>query len=132
MSVILLSYRFCLSASVLHKWALRVIDGMVGFMYATVPVLITLVVSGGNITTGGVFQPVMLMVVEVSATVIKNIFIPLIFLSTILNYCQQYFRKGPAHEAGSFYKADKSMGTGNHIDIIYRRCVPAGVTGRRS
>jgi stage III sporulation protein AE len=43
-----------------------------------------MLVSGGSITTGGVFQPVMLMVVEVTATIIKNVFIPLIFLSTIL------------------------------------------------
>jgi stage III sporulation protein AE len=72
------------SFSTAVKLGMDIIDGMVGFMYATVPVLITLLVSGGNITTGGVFQPVMLMVVEVTATVIKNVFIPLIFLSTIL------------------------------------------------
>jgi stage III sporulation protein AE len=62
----------------------EIIDGMVGFMVATIPILITMLVSGGSITTGGVFQPVMLMVVEVTATIIKNVFIPLIFLSTIL------------------------------------------------
>ncbi len=72
------------SFSTAIKLGVEIIDGMVGFMYATVPVLITLLVSGGNITTGGIFQPVMLMVVEVTATIIKNVFIPLIFLSTIL------------------------------------------------
>jgi stage III sporulation protein AE len=67
------------------KMGIEIIDGMVGFMYATVPVLITLLVAGGNITSGGVFQPIMLMVVEISATVIKNFFLPLIFLSTVLS-----------------------------------------------
>ena len=67
------------------KLSLDVIDGMIGFMYATMPVLITLLVSGGNITSGAVFQPTMIMLVEVSATIIKNIFIPLIFLSAILS-----------------------------------------------
>ena len=65
--------------------AIGIIDNMVNFMYATVPVMITLLVSGGNITSSGIFQPIMLMVVEISATVIKNAFIPLIFLSTILS-----------------------------------------------
>lgn len=67
------------------KLGIEVIDGMVGFMYATMPVLITLLVSGGNISSGAVFQPAMIMLVEVSATIIKNIFIPLIFLSAILS-----------------------------------------------
>ena len=78
-SVLLVSF------STAMTMGMEIIDSMVGFMYATVPVLITLLVTGGNITSGGIFQPVMLMVVEVSATVIKNVFIPLIFLSTILS-----------------------------------------------
>jgi stage III sporulation protein AE len=78
-SVLLVSF------STAMTMGMEIIDGMVGFMYATVPVLITLLVTGGNITSGGIFQPVMLMVVEVSATVIKSLFMPLIFLSTILS-----------------------------------------------
>ncbi len=78
-SVVLVSFNSALRMSA------EVIDRMVGFMYATVPVLITLLVSGGNITSGGIFQPALIMVTEISATLIKNIFIPLIFLSTILS-----------------------------------------------
>jgi len=66
------------------KLGIDIIDKMVGFMYSTVPILITLLVSGGNITSGGIFQPVLIMVVEVTATIIKNAFIPIILLSTIL------------------------------------------------
>lgn len=73
------------SFSTAMSMGMEIIDSMVGFMYATVPVLITLLVTGGSITTGGIFQPLMLMVVEVSATVIKNLFMPLIFLSAILS-----------------------------------------------
>lgn len=61
-----------------------IIDNMVSFMYATIPILITLLVSGGNITSGGVFQPILIMIVEIAATIIRNVFIPLVFLSTIL------------------------------------------------
>lgn len=77
-SVVLVSFNSALELSV------DVIDKMVGFMYATIPALITLLVSGGNITSGGIFQPALIMVTEVSATLIKTIFIPLIFLSTVL------------------------------------------------
>jgi len=64
---------------------MAMIDGMVDFMYATTPVMVTLLVSGGNITSGGIFQPLMLLIVEVSATIMKGVFIPMIFLSTILS-----------------------------------------------
>ena len=78
-SVLLVSF------STAMQMGMAMIDGMVDFMYATTPVLITLLVSGGNITSGGIFQPLMLMVVEVSATIMKSVFIPMIFLSTILS-----------------------------------------------
>lgn len=92
------------SFSTAIKLGVEIIDGMVGFMYATVPVLITLLVSGGNITTGGVFQPVMLMVVEVTATIIKNVFIPLIFLSTILTIVNNISEKIQLTRLAGFIK----------------------------
>lgn len=64
--------------------ACNIIDSMVAFMHATIPVLITLLATGGNLTSAGIFQPILVMLVEVTATVMKNLFIPLIFLSTVL------------------------------------------------
>lgn len=61
-----------------------IIENMVNFMYAVMPVLITLLISGGGITTGGIIQPALISVVEISATLIKNLFLPLIYLSAIL------------------------------------------------
>ena len=67
------------------KMGTSIIERMVGFMYAAIPVLMALLISGGNITAGGILHPVLLMVVEVTATLIKNLFVPLIFLTTIIN-----------------------------------------------
>lgn len=67
------------------KTATELIDSMVNFMYASIPVLITLLVSSGNITSGGILQPLLITAVQVCATAIKNIFIPLIVLSTIIS-----------------------------------------------
>jgi len=61
---------------------MEIIDNMVGFMYATLPLLIALLVSGGNFVTGGILQPFLIMIVEVSATIIKNTFMPIVLLST--------------------------------------------------
>lgn len=73
------------SFSSLVKAGTDIIDRMVNFMYSSIPVLITLLVSSGNISSGGVLQPLLIMIVQVSATVIKNILIPLIVLSTVIS-----------------------------------------------
>lgn len=105
-SIIILCFNTALSLGI------NVIDKMVDFMYATVPVLITLLVSGGNITSGGVFQPILIMIVEVSATLIKNIFIPLVFMSTILSILNNISEKIQISKLASFLKqiANWSLG----------------------
>lgn len=82
--IVIVSVMF-VSFNSVFKLGFRIIDSMVNFMHATIPVMITLLVSGGNITSGGIFQPVLIMVVEVSATIIKNVFLPVIFLSALLS-----------------------------------------------
>lgn len=62
----------------------EIIDNMVAFMQATIPVMITLMISGGNITSAGIFQPILIMIVQVAATILKNVLIPMIFLYTVL------------------------------------------------
>lgn len=64
--------------------AITIIDNMVDFMYATMPILITLLVSGGNVTSAGAFQPIMVGIIGVSATIIKSVLVPLVLLSTVL------------------------------------------------
>jgi len=73
------------SFSSVVKSGTEIIDRMVNFMYSSIPVLVTLIISSGNISSGGVLQPLLIMVVQVSATIIKNILIPLIVLSTIIS-----------------------------------------------
>ncbi|HOJ09111.1 MAG TPA: stage III sporulation protein AE [Clostridiales bacterium] len=67
------------------SFGINVIEQMAGFMYATIPVMVTLLISSGSITSGGVFQPILIMAVETAATIIKNVFIPIVFLSTALS-----------------------------------------------
>jgi len=100
------------------KMGTDIIDEMVGFMYATLPVLITLLVSGGNITTGGIFQPVMLMIVEVSATIIRNVFIPLIFLSTILTIVNNISDKIQLTKLTTFIKQITNWALGTMLTVF--------------
>lgn len=81
-----------------------IIDDMVDFMQASIPILITLLVSSGNITSGGIFQPILVVIIEIAAAIMKNIFIPLILLSTILSLVNNISDKVQISKLASFLK----------------------------
>lgn len=63
---------------------IETVDVMVGFMQMSVPILITLLISGGNVVTGSIFSPLLIGMIQLSASLLKYFFMPLIFFSTVL------------------------------------------------
>lgn len=111
-SVLLISFGTVVSMG------LEIIDRMVAFMYATIPVLLALLISGGNITSGGILHPVLLMVVQVSATMIRNLFVPLIFLSNILTIVNNISEKIQLTRLASLIKQFTSWTLGIMLTIF--------------
>lgn len=62
-----------------------IIDGMVSFMHSSIPVLVTFMISSGNVASGGILQPLLVMSVEVVAGIFKNFLLPLVMLTAILS-----------------------------------------------
>ncbi len=62
----------------------EVVDRMVAFMQAILPVLLTLLVAVGGITAAAIYQPVVFVSIALIATLIRNIVLPLILFSAIL------------------------------------------------
>ena len=56
------------------------IDNMVGFTRSLVPLLITLMIYTGNITTSTVLEPILLFIIELIANIIKIGIIPIVSL----------------------------------------------------
>jgi len=81
-------------------------------------VLVTLLVAGGNITSGGVFQPVLLMAVEITATIIKNVFMPLIYLSTIISIINNISDKIQLKRLADFIKQATTWALGSVLTIF--------------
>ncbi|MCX7923267.1 MAG: stage III sporulation protein AE [Clostridia bacterium] len=111
-SVLIVSFNTAL------KLGIEIIDSMVSFMHATIPVLITLLLSGGNVTSAGIFQPILIMIVEVSATIIKNVFLPLIFLSTVLTIMDNISDKVQISKLAGFLKQISGWGLGLILTIF--------------
>jgi stage III sporulation protein AE len=62
----------------------EVVDTMVTFMQALLPVLLTLLVAVGGVASAAIFSPVILTTLGLFGTLIKNIVLPLLFFVAIL------------------------------------------------
>jgi stage III sporulation protein AE len=111
-SILLVSFHTALSLGI------SIIDTLVGFMHATIPVLITLLVSGGNLTSAGIMQPILVMIVEITATIMKNFFLPMIFLSTILSVVDNMSEKVQISRLTSFLKQLSTWGMGTVLTVF--------------
>ncbi len=63
----------------------QAIDTMVSFMQALIPVLLSLLIAVGSVTTSVIFKPIIVASIGITSTVIKDVIIPLIFFTTILS-----------------------------------------------
>jgi len=97
---------------------MSIIDSMVSFMHAMIPLLMTLLISAGSISSAGAFQPILIMLVEVGATVIKNFFIPLIFLVTVLNIVNNISDKVQLTKLSGFLKQICTWGIGLILTVF--------------
>lgn len=65
--------------------AREVVDNMVMFMQALLPLLLTLLVAVGGVASAAIFHPVVLITVTTAGTLVKNVVLPLIFFATVLD-----------------------------------------------
>ncbi|HLV09094.1 MAG TPA: stage III sporulation protein AE [Halanaerobiales bacterium] len=63
----------------------EVIDNMVSFMQALVPVLLSLLVGMGAITSAAIFHPLTFLIISFFSNVARYVVLPMIFISAILS-----------------------------------------------
>jgi stage III sporulation protein AE len=57
---------------------------MCNFMNVIIPIVIGMLIATGNIATVSTLQPVLMMMTQIIASVLSNVIIPIIFISTII------------------------------------------------
>ena len=78
--IITLAESFRISMNIAYK----AIEQMVVTMKFSIPVMITLLVSTGNVASGSLFQPIVISSIQIGAAVIKNMVLPLVFFVSVL------------------------------------------------
>ncbi len=63
----------------------EVVDKMVIFMQALLPVMLTLMVAVGGITSAAILHPIIFVSITAIGTIIKNVILPLIFFAAVLD-----------------------------------------------
>lgn len=74
------------------------------FMGIVIPVLITLLLSMGNIATVSTLQPVILGMISIISTLVSNLVIPIILISTILSLISNISTQVNVEKIGKFFK----------------------------
>ena len=69
--------------------ARETVGNMVGFMEALLPLLLSLLAGVGALTSAALLTPLMLLVISVTSVIVKDVILPLLFLTAVLE-CVNY------------------------------------------
>lgn len=81
------------------------IQNLVGFMNSLIPILITLMITTGNIVSAGMLQPIILFIITIIGNFIVNIIIPIVLVSTALGIISQISDKVQIDKLAKFFKS---------------------------
>lgn len=77
--------------------ARQTVGSMVSFMQALLPILISLLAGVGAVTSAALFTPLMLFLISMVSVIVKDVVLPLLFLTTALecvNYLSSTYQLG--------------------------------------
>ena len=83
----------------------QTIQNLVGFMNSLTPILITLMITTGNITTANVIQPVILFLISFIGNGILTVILPLLLVSTVLGIVSNISDKIQINKLSKYFKS---------------------------
>ena len=81
------------------------IHTLIGFMNCLVPMLITLMLYTGSITTSGLLQPIILFVIEFVGNIIETLIMPVVSMITVLVIISKISDKIQVNKLAGFMKS---------------------------
>lgn len=81
------------------------IQNLVGFSNCLIPILMTLMLATGNITSVGVIEPVLMFIITFIGNMISGILLPLVIISTALSIISKVSDKVQIDKIAKFMKS---------------------------
>ena len=98
-------------------------SNLVGFMNMLIPLLITLMMYTGNITTSGIIEPIILFIVNFVGSIIQNLIIPFVLVLTSLVIISKISDKVQIDKLSKFLKSRYSLVFRNSFNYICWSCI---------
>ena len=95
-------------------------NNLVGFMNMLVPLLITLMLATGSITTSGLAEPLILFTVNFVGNIIQNVMIPFVLILTSLVVISKLSDKVQIDKLSKSLKSRNNMASRNYFNYICR------------
>ncbi len=93
-------------------------SNLVGFMNILIPLLTTLMMYTGSITTSSIIEPIILFMVNFIGNIIQNLIIPFVLVLTSLVIISKISDKVQIDKLSKFFKSRNSMVLRNNFDYI--------------
>ncbi|NIK77459.1 stage III sporulation protein AE [Paenibacillus castaneae] len=110
-------------------YAKGAIEGMVQFMLAMVPLLLTLLASMGNVVTVSVLHPLIVFMIHAIGTLVYTIVFPLLFFSAVLHIASALSDKFKVTQLANLLRSIGVYVLGGLITIFLGVVSVQGVTG---
>lgn len=81
------------------------IQNLVGFINSLIPILITLLITTGNIVSAGILEPITLFMITFIGNLIVNVIIPVVLVSTALGIISQISDRVQIDKLSKFFKS---------------------------
>ncbi len=62
----------------------QVVDDLVSFMLALLPLLVTVLAASGAVTSAGIFHPLLIVVVHGVSVLVRDVILPLVFFAAVI------------------------------------------------
>ena len=93
-------------------------NNLVGFMNMLLPLLITLMLATGSITTSGIVEPIILSTVNLVGNIIQNVIIPFVLILTSLVVISKLSDKVQIDKLSKSFKSRNNMAFRNYFNYI--------------
>ncbi len=107
----------------------EVVDKMVSFMQILMPLLLTLLVTVGGITSAAIFQPILFASFTIMGTIIRNVVLPLLFFSAVLSIASNLSPRLKLSNMAGLFKTVAMTMLGCFITIFLGLLSIQGVAG---
>lgn len=81
------------------------VQNLVGFIDMLIPILLTLIITTGNIVSAGMLQPILLFIITFIGNFINNIILPFVLVSTALGIVSKISDRIQIDKLSKFFKS---------------------------